>query len=334
MALFISIISILFLWSLFNAYGERFNDYLYDFITLGLINCYLFSRVNNFNALVKHSFKIGFLAFLSTLATLPFVYNGISNYMIFGNNMCMCFLLFNLSFFHDKDSSLIKRMFVFIFGLLALVSIFMFGNRGGLIVAFSLVFVNLFSSNRYKLIFKSFLIFALLSLMLFLIFGLKFVVDDIISLFNDFGYYPAPLYKLKQMYEVGIASASSGRDLIFIEAIQLIESGNLYPFGVSHYSEVTSYTSPHNFFLEVIVSTGLLSPFIIMAYFLLLPLIMLRQSINQLNYFEFVIIANFFVLVFTKLMLSSSFLSESLFYILTVYLLTKFTNCYNGNVSN
>ncbi|MDN2479995.1 hypothetical protein [Vibrio agarivorans] len=165
----------------------------------------------------------------------------------------------------------------------------------------------------------------------FLVFGLKYFIDDIIMLFDSFGYYPAPLYKLKQAYEVGVAGASSGRDVIFTEAIQLIELGLLYPFGISYYSESTGYTSPHNFFLEVIISSGFLSVFVILAYFVLLPVIIFGKYLNQSDYFEPVVIANFFVMVFTKLMLSSSYLSEGGFYILTIYMLTMLAKFYDSN---
>lgn len=138
--------------------------------------------------------------------------------------------------------------------ILGLIQILIWGARGAILVL--LLFGVLYiiynhKLNRYCILF-----------LLILFFCGEYIINILLFVIKNIPFETRKLYNYLTMLTVGLAESSSGRDVIYNEAIELFQS-NIWGYGVGFYSEGDSGKYPHNLFLEIAVEWGIMGIFVI-----------------------------------------------------------------------
>ena len=85
----------------------------------------------------------------------------------------------------------------------------------------------------------------------------------ILNMMNDLlmnlGLNSRTIHRIIEQMEQGLAAASSGRDRITVEAIEMIKKAGFMPMGIGYYQSQTRWLYPHNIFLEMMIIFGIFS---------------------------------------------------------------------------
>jgi O-antigen ligase len=209
---------------------------------------FAFEEASLFRAFVG----MGVLNFLA-IGLSPFVsFLSSMNYMRFGYALIPSALMF-LFALYGADSIARKLAWVAL-SALSLGLTLVYGSRGVLIVIFMfflLVFV--FSKRIGKVLKAVVLMGGPLSLYMALKSGVLLRVVDFVS--GTLGVQTYSLSKIQMMMSMGLAVASSGRDIIYYQLVQLIRTSPLFGFGIGSAQFYVRYTA-HNIVLQILVESG------------------------------------------------------------------------------
>ena len=115
------------------------------------------------------------------------------------------------------------------------------------------------------------------------------------------------------------SSISSGRDRIYMESFNIAKNNFYMPKGIGYYTSITQKNYPHNILLEILITFGIcgLLCFIIGCVYLLIKFIKNYNLDDNYNY----IIISMVIYSISRLMLSSSFWLESMFWMSIIMIL-------------
>lgn len=220
-----------------------------------------------------------------------------SGYMAFGYHLLPVIIIY--IYFFIKYKKYLTLLLIAINSFLLII----YGNRGASLslIIFLILSYFIFNKNKYTKI----LMIFLSSNFLLVSFIYKNTIKNFlinISLFflkelNIRSYF---LSKLILFLNKGLASSSSGRNIIYSNAIELGNQNWLLGNGIGKFRYIYE-TYPHNIFLEIYVQFGSLGIIILCYFFYKVLYLLLKDKINK----ELLLLL--FILAIPRLILSSSF---------------------------
>ena len=227
---------------------EMYLEFLLKGFSGFLVAGFAFEEATLFRAFagmgVLNFLAIGLTPFVSFLSSM--------NYMRFGYALIPSALIFVFALY--GADSITRKLAWAAFGALSLGLTLVYGSRGVLIVLFLfflLVFV--FSKGIGKTIKVIVLLGGPLSLYMALRFDVLLRMVDYV--YNTLGVQTYSLSKIQMMISMGLAVASSGRDMIYYQLVQLIRISPMFGLGVGSAQYYVSYTA-HNIVLQILVESG------------------------------------------------------------------------------
>lgn len=271
-------------------------------LRLGIIfflKCYIMyvilSKKINFEYFIKKSYQVAILGnFL--LSINYFIFNSSMSYMAFGYRTLPCVLIYFYEYYFKK-----KKIALILFSLNTII-ISIYGGRGPFFSLLIFLLINYFLFYKNKIVKWSSLIITTTLFILLNTNYMKIKIVEIIQyLIEDLNLKTYALYKLMLLLERGIASASSGRDILYKNAINLGNKNIMFGNGIGSFRKIYE-TYPHNILLEIYVQFGLVG---ILLICLIIFKIIKKLKKGDIN--EKVLIIILFSLSVPRLTFSSSF---------------------------
>jgi hypothetical protein len=325
---FILIFTLIFLFIMnlyFVEYKSIILNLFFEFLKFGIIPLYLASFIKDYKALIKYWYYMGIFNLAIWIGFLNLNDNSELGYMSFGVYMTYSFIIFLIYFYNNKLKKINLLLLVITFIL-----IFLFGNRSSAIICLVLVFYFEFKTAKYKsplsLITFTSIYFSLICL---LIIKMETILVFFQNVLLKMGITSYIFQKIEFMLRFGVSRASSGRDDIYTQSINLIKDNYLLPKGVGYFEFITGEVYPHNIFLEMFITFGFLGIGILCFLFYLF----FRSYIKSKNYYFKVVLATLFIFTFVRLIFSSTFWTETTFWIIMGIILNwKSHGCYEREI--
>lgn len=291
--------------------------YLYQYVYSGLIPLFFLSAVNDYEKLLKY------FSFFSVFAFLLFGNDPLDGYPLFADYMEYGFRLVLPAFlgvfigFHY-----FKIKWMLFFEILIFVSIVFFANRSSLmaVILFICLYFIYNSSNKKKLFLYKLLPLFVIGLYIYsnIVFILNFLVDFLDK--HDYNSYALSKY-VESIVFGDDESVFSGRELIWSQAIDLINQNPVFGHGLGYFQSKYIYYS-HNILLDMLMFFGIIG----LLFFVILFVRSINCLINAKGSFKLFALL-FFCLWFPKLLFSSVFFEEISFWcflVLPFFNLNKF----------
>lgn len=298
---------------------ETITFFYFGMFSSSLLIFFFTLYLNNIKEFFEVYYKFSIVTLISVILYLflSSKYNvTVVSYMAIGNILTfICIPIIYQIYVGKKQArgNVILIYFILIFALF-------FSNRMAIVTIYLIYLIpKFFFINSQEKLLKEFLAISVqLILFLVLLFNIQSIISSInIFLSNsDMAFYS--LIKLERMLtnsdglKEGFLSASSGRDSLYLKALEIIKSNNFFPSGISGFEyidyagNITRY--PHNFLLELLVSFSLFGLFIPIVF---IVIFIKKYVISSLD-MKFLLLS-FFIFSISKLLVSSSFwLSPSL----------------------
>ena len=206
-----------------------------------------------------------------------------------------------------------KKIRYWLIFILSSVLLFMYGTRGPILAVVVFVALEIFarliiSRAHIKMFVLCVLIFAFL-LILFTTDLFTSLIEALSQLFERLGFST----RIFDMFLEGDLSYSSGRDKLREKVFATIWENPLFGYGIFGDRVITDGSYVHNIFVELWCNFGILLGTALIIALIILIIKTIRCSCNT-SVFYFVILL--ISAVFTKLMLSGSYLTEQYFFFL------------------
>ena len=260
---------------------------------------------------LKASQKISAITFV-TLCFLPIgnldLFDG---YMRYGYALLPVVDIFFFKVVEKKE----KRIFNIILYSVALVEMFIFGARGCLFAHALFVFFICFSIYRpqSKLMIKTFI--GGCGLIVF--YNLEFILVYLKQAFNNMGYHVYAIDKYLLQLENGFEDASSGRDVLWNDALEVMSQ---HPFFGGDISGRDEYY--HNFFLQLGAEFG----WIVLILVGIAIIVMIAKIWKLKDKYKKYVFFLIFSIAFGRLLFSSSYwLRPELWLLIGMYFSNNFT---------
>ena len=294
--IFLSVITFIFIINLLIFPQQKIIIFLYINF---LLKCYplyfICSKKINKEYFINFGYKIAIVSNISII--LEKIILGKASYMGLGYRLVPVILIYIL--FYLKH----KKFFMLLLILINSFYLTIYGNRGAslsLIIFIILLYFIFYKKTLNKIV-------HLISIynIILIIFVFKDKIKDILINFSYFllkdleinSYF---LRKLILLLNKGLVSSSSGRDIIYTNAIELGNRNMLFGNGIGSFRYIYE-TYPHNIFLEFYVQFGIFGV-IVLSYFLIKVFYFLLKDYENKEVLLFLVI-----LSFPRLILSSSF---------------------------
>lgn len=294
-------------------YKSLIVDIYIEFLISSALAMYLAFQSIDYKYFAKCWYVQGVIGIAIWLCYLNIVTSGATSYMFFGVSMSFCFAIVFYRFL-DK-----KKFYDLILLLIAYCLIAVLANRGAFLTINVIVILFVYLKFRYK-------VFLFLPGALLILIGLyvdvkKLIAESIYSInqfliANNIDSYS--FTKFADMLINGLAESSSGRDVLYNQALAILEKG-ISPKGVGYFQYITGINYPHNFILDVLLILGFFS----------IPLLIF-MSMRILNFFKYEIdifkkdmFLLLLLIIFIRLFLSSTFLYEVPFWAIVGILLNS-----------
>ncbi|WBL14824.1 O-antigen polymerase [Sutcliffiella sp. NC1] len=233
---------------------------LYEFIIYGVIPIVLFSQIKNFKSFFQTYIIISIIIFLVYVADPLNNYYFSDGYMVYGfQAMLPAFFGLHLG------RKVFNFKFLLIFEIISIAMIIMFGNRmAGIAAIVFILIIDIFYKKRTLL--KSLKYFSFMIIGAVLIINIKPIIEFITNYLADKGYSSYSINSMLYYLNGTIDNLSSGRDVLWNSAIELIKESPIFGYGVGYFESVNNLYV-HNFIFEILLSYGLLG---LIFYLLLL----------------------------------------------------------------
>ena len=280
-----------------------------NFLKFSVLPFFFFQYINRSDCLFSSLSSVAKLSFFILILSIPLVIDGNVNYMVYGVSLSSTLIFI---YFNDLRNEKFN-IFNFIIILIGLASIFILGNR----MAFFSAVLSLFCVKVLFLEFKLAYRFLLIFICLFVAVVIMHFLYDILIFMQDFlsayGVYSYSIQKLIMMTDEGVVSSSSGREVVFLEAIEMICNNFFLPYNVGYYQANTIHGAPypHNLILDLLLIVGLPGVLILMVFYGRFILATLMLPEKSLKYF----IITISIYSLSRLSLSGSFWSDTLFWL-------------------
>lgn len=285
---------------------------LFMFIRYGILSLYFCSLIKDYSSLIVYWNIISYIAFfICNIYISDFKEN--NQYMTFGIYMTYSFIGFAL-YYYQKSKRFIDVMFM----MISLVQIFIHGNRSSIIICIVVLIyleiLNIKSNKNLKITFK------ISSLLLILFFSkqiIYFVIEKmqkILEILNINSYSITKISNAMGKGIDGIISESSGRDVIYEYAKNIIVESNFMPHPLNYFKYSTNnlIPYPHNLFLEILIDFGIVG----LIIFIIIVLFLLVKCLNIYDEKDFISISGVCAIYsIGRLMFSDSYWTEPFFWI-------------------
>lgn len=287
-----------------------------QFITYNLIIILTIINGVDYNYVLNYWYKISKILTVATALIIVFKLQRNMNYMFIGiynsyNSLILLYFLFN-----DHENKIKNVIFV---GLTIAISLF--GNRSAMLTI-GLGIIVIFSIRRYNKNLKKLISnIGVYSILIALVINLHKILDLVILILNRININSYAVRKFIIMLEEGLASSSSGRDVLYDAALNIISSSKGLPRGIGYYYQVTGSQYPHNFILEWFIVFGVVvgSALLIILLYSIVSFIF-KNKLNEEKKIFFILMLIYF---FTRSLFSSSFLIERSFWIVIMMLVSQ-----------
>lgn len=325
--LFIIIISLLFFCInliLVEYKGIVFN-LMFEFIKYGLIPLYLASQVKINVSLYKYWYIAGCISTVFWLIFLNEVIDRNVSYMGFGIQMTYCFIIFTFYFYKNNK----YRVLNLILMVLTFSLILILGNRVSVLTCiFIIAYFELRKIEKKHILYSITKISILITLILILFKNFQNIIywiRDILYFYNIKSYL---INKIIYMFNNGLFESSSGRDIIYKYSIDIIKEKSFLPTGVGYFEYATGYVYPHNVFLDLIITFGIISMPIIFQF-----IVFVKRNIRKLDKKNRIIIFTLLIFAFSRLFFSATFWTEPILWMIIGLLFIKKDKIYGNKIS-
>lgn len=273
----------------------------------GLPALYLSSKVTDFKSLLAYWHKIGILNLI--IVNIFYILNSykeVESYMTVGIYLTYSFIPFIINYYINRDK------FSLFLAIIILIEIIVFTNRGSILCCVIIILYMELTHNRsYKNTLKAILKLLLLGIF---IFNLNYILGIFSEIITKFGISSYSFAKLIQFKDLGFSQSSSGRNIIYEISINIIRESQFKPNGIGYFNYTTGLGYPHNIILDIAISFGIIG--ILLFFYLIIILIFkyFKKDRKKDGYNKIIICI--FIYCITRLMLSSTFWSESYFWML------------------
>lgn len=271
----------------------------------------------------KHLFNafkyISVLNFIS-IASYPFVsFFDSMNYMRFGYALLPSVIMFYYVMKKEGWTFFYFSLLIISFSIMAL-----FGSRGPLVAIFIVVIIELYFNYKLTFLYKVFI-----TTLVFITTKIILETDLLLRLFDVFyekwGGASYTLLKFRTTIEFGLAQASSGRDLIYSNLLDLFKEKPVFGLGIGA-SQYYIDIGAHNFILQILVETGLIGLLlwlgIFMKVFQRYRLVSIISDYNLLHIINMLI-----AITFGRLLVSSDlWLRPELWFLISLMFSIKIKN--------
>jgi O-antigen ligase len=244
----------------------------------------------------------------------PLLYFGGSTYQTFSYASAFAFGL-NFYFYSSKKYygfGLSSKILFYFVTLVTLLGVVLSGGRGGVVLIAAYLFY--FSFVILKHIKKKFFFFIFE--IIFLLFVLILFRPVILINITEIGSFNRLFEYIGSDFSIDWGG-TSGRDEVYLKAIEYINLNPVFGYGVFGIFNITGY--PHNFFLEILLSGGItfLIFFIIIALVFILPVTLKLIKNNSI-----IVVIAIYPLV--QLFFSGSYLTNSEFWFVLSFILSSY----------
>lgn len=266
-------------------------DVLFSFMTIGVCGILFGTLLFSNQKFIKYGLIIGWVNF-SVICIIPFlsIYESIG-YMRFGYGILPS-AIFSFSALSKKEN----RITTLLLFCLSSAEMVIFGARGSTLTLlfFVIIYITLFS-NKSK--------YAFFIILLILIFNFNFFIQCATNILFKHGIESYSVNKIIDFLNGNsILSTSSGRDVIYVSAIERIIDSPIMgsPFNTCWHD--TQFDYYHNLFLDITVNFGIVT-LIFFLSFLFYQIYRSMKSGDKLFQIVFLII---FIIPIGRLLISST----------------------------
>lgn len=223
--------------------------YLYNYFLYGIVGMYLLHFKYDYKVVFKYISFI-FILFTIVLVTkyIPLI-NKSSN-LDFTMDLSYSVLvgyIATLIYLKYNDSKLIKILDIICLIINSYYLLVLNNNRGSIIVL--IIFLMIYLLGKIKK--KRNKIFVFLIFMVFILLGVNILFDNLYKINTDINWLNRLIFQAKQN------NISSNRDLLFSDAITMIEKNPFLGFGIGYFENTHGGLYTHNLFLQLVCENGL-----------------------------------------------------------------------------
>jgi len=206
----------------------------------------------DYKKMAKYWYVLGILTLFIFTFEIPETRNSEISYMFFGISIV---LAYGGIFYRIIRR---RKWYDLLLGLYATIIVTLLGSRGALltIIAITVVLSFLYLKRKGRMILVG---SGLITLALYFSGLLKMILNMMNDLLMNLGLNSRTIHRIIEQMEQGLAAASSGRDRITVEAIEMIKKAGFMPMGIGYYQSQTRWLYPHNIFLEMMIIFGIFS---------------------------------------------------------------------------
>ena len=266
--------------------------------------------------ILRFSIKLSRIAFV-VLFWIPFSSQFYSSYMRFGYGMLpiVLFVYINLVHYHKdepnykggKTVELVADLGIFFAGC---IEILFFGSRGAVFAIILFVGLDRIVYSKERVIINS--LFILTAAFAYLNIGRIFAFFDVVL--NRFHISSYSIMKFERQLERGFAAASSSRNIIYANSIELIKKAPFLGNPISVDESGGAYV--HNLFLQVAQDMGIVVMFMLVV-FVLYSIVQIGKKLNSKSDRLFVL--TLFSISIGRLMFSSTIWRRPEFWMLVCF---------------
>jgi len=250
--LFIVLSSLFLLHALINQSSSIaiLESYL-DFILKGFSGIVFASLITNNDHLFKSFFNVSLIN-AAAMSLYPFTdFMSSVNYMRFGYAMVpSAIMLWYGVLYKQKHKIIWIILALYTTGLTVI-----YGSRGAIIVLILAFFFYILFNNAITRVLKITII-TLFGTISYLFIHFNLLLRFVNYLIDDLGFSTYAMIKIRMMLNTGLAEASSGRNEIYQQMWEMIQTSPIFGNGLLHYTIVTGST-PHNILLQILVEFGI-----------------------------------------------------------------------------
>lgn len=291
-------------------------SWLIEFGMYNVIFLYLFSKGVNYQYLIYIWSRIAILTSLLTFLSMITGSISMAGYMYIGIYMSLNFIIFLYKAYSSE-----KKIYYLTIVLSALLVILLRANKGALVtcfLGFLILSYSYIKDKSKKILFILIFGFILPCFMFFLteIFELMFNIAE------HFGVSTFSLSRWLYTLEAGFSGGSSGRNLLYGYALDIITNSYGLPGGVSIFYSYTNYQYeyPHNFVLDILIVLGPIIGSIILIFFIVSSIKYYLHT-KKYDYSKAMFFLMMMIFFIGRTLTSSTFLKERSFWIIVFMLI-------------
>ena len=302
-----TILSLLFANILLVDYKVLVINEFIEIIKFAIIPLYLATNRINYQYFIKYWCWFCKLNFWILLFLLPDVISNDINYMVYGVSLAYSFTGFIYEYIFESKNKICSLTY----SIASLILIFIFGNRSSLLICI-IIYVILKIYNKKNIIKTSIFLLFISTIGIYIYGNLKKVLILLQYILSKFSIYSYSITKYIMALDKGLIESSSGREVKFIAAVDIIKSNPIKPHGIGYFTHVTGMIYPHNIFLDLWITFGIIGTILAVIYGIVL---ILRIKYISNKRFK-ALLVSIIVLEFIWLNFSGTFVEESLFWVI------------------